>query len=52
MNNDLISGCENCDYRKFSENLINGLVEIMQKNSIKDIDELSRILNGIKNQNT
>ena len=38
--------CEKCDYRKFSENLIDGFVEIMQKNGIKDIEELSRILRG------
>lgn len=38
--------CENCDYRKFTETFINGVVEVMNKNGISSVEQLSEILKG------
>ena len=44
----LQSGCENCDYRKFSETFVDGVVEVMNKNGITSVEQLSEILKGGK----
>lgn len=38
------SKCRDCDFRKFSETFINGIVEVMTKNGIKSVEQLSEIL--------
>lgn len=38
--------CQKCDYRKFTENFIDGVVEVMNKNGITSIEQLSEILKG------
>lgn len=38
--------CVNCDYRKFTEKFINGVVEVMEKNGITSVEQLSEILKG------
>lgn len=38
--------CENCDYRKFTEKFIDGIVEVMNKNDISSVEQLSKILKG------
>ena len=38
--------CENCDYRKFTETFINGVVEVMEKNDITSVEQLCEILKG------
>lgn len=38
--------CENCDYKKFTETFINGVVEVMNKNGITSVEQLSEILKG------
>lgn len=38
--------CENCDFRKFSEKFIDGVVEVMNKNGITSVEQLSEILKG------
>lgn len=38
--------CDNCDYRKFTEKFINGVVEVMNKNGITSVEQLSEILKG------
>lgn len=39
-------GCEGCDYRKFTEQFINGVVDVMIKNGISSVEELNRRLKG------
>ena len=36
--------CNNCYYYSFSQAFINGIVEIINKNGLKDVDELLEIL--------
>lgn len=44
------SKCRDCDFRKFSETFINNIVEVMTKNGIESIEQLSEILGkGKKN---
>jgi len=38
--------CENCDYRKFTRQFINGVVDVMTKNGISSVEELNRRLKG------
>lgn len=38
------SKCRDCDFRKFSETFINGIVEVMTKNGIESVEQLSEIL--------
>lgn len=38
--------CENCDFRKFSEKFVDGAVEVMNKNGITTLEQLSEILKG------
>lgn len=38
--------CENCDFRKFSEKFVDGIVEVMNKNGITSVEQLSEILKG------
>lgn len=38
--------CEKCDFRKFSETFIDGVVELMVKNDIESVEQLSEILKG------
>lgn len=38
--------CENCDFRKFSETFVDGVVEVMNKNGITSVEQLSEILKG------
>lgn len=40
------SDCENCDFRKFTEKFIDGIVEIMNKNDITSLEQLNKILKG------
>lgn len=40
--------CEKCDYRKFTETFIDGIVDLMSKNGITSIEQLSEILKGGK----
>lgn len=41
--------CENCDYRKFTETFIDGVVEVMIKNGLTSVEQLSEILKGASN---
>ena len=36
--------CENCDFRKFSETVVDGFVAVMNKHGIASIEQLSEIL--------
>lgn len=38
------SKCRDCDFRKFSETFINGIVEVMTKNGIESVEQLTEIL--------
>lgn len=38
--------CEKCDFRKFTETFIDGVVDVMNKNGITSIEQLSEILKG------
>ena len=38
--------CEDCDYRKFTERFIDGVVDVMTKNGISSVEELNRRLKG------
>lgn len=38
--------CENCDFRKFSETFIDGVVDLMNKNGITSVEQLSELLKG------
>lgn len=38
--------CENCDFRKFSETFIDGVVDVMNKNGITSVEQLSELLKG------
>ena len=38
--------CEKCDFRKFTEKFIDGVIEVMNKNGITSIEQLSEILKG------
>lgn len=38
--------CDNCDYRKFTETFIEGVVEVMNKNGITSVEQLSEMLKG------
>lgn len=38
--------CEDCDYRKFTEQFISGVVDVMTKNGISSLEELNRRLKG------
>ncbi len=38
--------CENCDFRKFSETFIDGVVDVMNKNGITSVEQLQEILKG------
>ena len=38
--------CENCDFRKFTETFVDGVVELMNKNGITSVEQLSELLKG------
>lgn len=38
--------CEKCDFRKFTETFIDGVVDVMNKNGITSVEQLSKILEG------
>lgn len=38
--------CEKCDFRKFTETFVDGIVDVMNKNDITSIEQLSEILKG------
>ena len=38
--------CENCDFRKFTETFVDGIVDVMNKNGITSVEQLSEILGG------
>lgn len=38
--------CENCDFRKFSETFIDGVVDLMNKNGITSVEQLADLLEG------
>lgn len=38
--------CEKCDYRKFAERFVDGIVDFMNKNDITSFEQLSEILKG------
>lgn len=38
--------CENCDFRKFTETFVDGVVDVMTKNGITSVEQLSEILRG------
>ena len=38
--------CENCDFRKFSEKFVDGVVDLMNKNGITSVEQLDEILKG------
>ena len=38
--------CENCDYRKFTEKLVDGFVGVLNKYGITSVEQLSEILKG------
>lgn len=38
--------CEKCDFRKFSETFIDGVVDVMNKNGITSVEQLSELLKG------
>ena len=38
--------CENCDFRKFTGKFVDGVVEVMKKNDIASLEQLSEILKG------
>lgn len=38
--------CENCDFRKFSEKFVDGVVELMNENGITSLEQLTEILKG------
>ena len=38
--------CENCDFRKFSEKFVDAFVDLMNKNDITSVEQLSEILKG------
>ena len=38
--------CENCDFRKFSEKFVDTFVDLMTKNDIASVEQLSEILKG------
>ena len=40
------SDCENCDFRKFTEKFVDGVVEVMNENGITSVEQLSKILKG------
>ena len=44
VNNALPADCENCDYRKFTEKFIDGCFEVMNKNGITSIEQLTEML--------
>lgn len=44
--NALPANCENCDYRKFTEKFVDGFFEVMEKNGITSIEQLSEMLKG------
>jgi hypothetical protein len=41
--------CENCDFRKFSEKFVDIFVDLMTKNDITSVEQLSEILKGVEN---
>ena len=38
--------CANCDYRKFTETVVEGFVDVMNKNGITSVEQLSEMLKG------
>lgn len=38
--------CEKCDFRKFTETFVDGVVDVMNKNGITSVEQLSEILKG------
>ena len=42
----LTGKCKKCDYRKFTEKCIDGIVEVMNKNGIASIEQLTEIIKG------
>lgn len=38
--------CENCDYKKFTETFVDGVVEVMNKNGITSLEQLNKMLKG------
>lgn len=38
--------CNNCDYRRFTERFIEGIVEVMNKTGITSVEQLTEILKG------
>ena len=43
--------CKACDYYKFAQSFINGIVEVISKNGLTSIDELLEILKREANKN-
>lgn len=40
--------CKKCDYRKFTETFIDGVVDVMNKNGITSVEQLQEILKGVR----
>lgn len=40
------SMCKNCEYREFTETFIDRVVDVMRKNGITSVEQLSKILKG------
>ena len=38
--------CEKCDFRKFTETFVDGVVDVMNRNGITSVEQLSEILKG------
>lgn len=50
INEDKPQGdCQNCDFRKFTEKFIGGVVELMNENDITSLEKLSEMLERGKN---
>lgn len=41
--------CEECNYRKFTETFNDGVIDLMNKNDITSIEQLSEKLKGVLN---
>lgn len=46
--NMLLGVCPGCEYKKFTDNLISGIVEVMKANEISSVDQLINELNKYK----
>lgn len=38
--------CENCDFRKFTEKFVDGVVKLMNENDITSLEQLTEMLKG------